>query len=124
MRCLERQGKATQDNRKTKQHNTTRQRQLFFKKKLAADCPLSSSGMLSVQITQDSHFDCHLSVASSAAVAPLKPWKPQRMAIQYSILLLLLVLKTNGTKRNETEYVLKQNETEQHDCRKRQQTEH
>ena len=36
MRGLERQGKATQHNRKTKQHNTTRPRQLFFKEKLAA----------------------------------------------------------------------------------------
>ena len=31
MRCLERQVKATQHNRRTKQHNTTRPRQLFFK---------------------------------------------------------------------------------------------
>ena len=36
MRCLERQGKATQHNRKTKQHNTTRPKQSFFKEKLAA----------------------------------------------------------------------------------------
>ena len=36
MRFLERQGKVTQQNRKTKQHNTTRQKQLFFKEKLAA----------------------------------------------------------------------------------------
>ena len=33
---IERQGKATQHNRKTKQHNTTRPRQLFFKEKIAA----------------------------------------------------------------------------------------
>ena len=36
MRCLERQGKATQHNRKTKQHNITHPKQLFFKEKLAA----------------------------------------------------------------------------------------
>ena len=35
MRCLERQGKATQHNRKTKQHNTTRPKQFFFKEKLS-----------------------------------------------------------------------------------------
>ena len=33
MRCLEIQGKATQHNRKTKQHNTTHPEQLFFKEK-------------------------------------------------------------------------------------------
>ena len=33
---LRKKGKATQHNRKTKQHNTTRPRQLFFKEKIAA----------------------------------------------------------------------------------------
>ena len=36
MRRLERQGKVTQHNGKTKQHDTTRPKQLFFKEKLAA----------------------------------------------------------------------------------------
>ena len=37
MRCLERKkDNATQHNRKTKQHNTTRPRQLFFKEKTAS----------------------------------------------------------------------------------------
>ena len=36
MRFLKRQGKATQHNRRTEQHNTTRPKQLFFKEKLAA----------------------------------------------------------------------------------------
>ena len=51
--------------------------------------------------------------------SPTRALKNQRMALQYGIFLLPLVLKTkqNETKRNETEYVIKWNETERHDCR-------
>ena len=52
--------------------------------------------------------------------SPTRALKTKRTALQYGIFLLPLVLKTNETKRNKTEYVLKRNETERHDCRKRQ----
>ena len=55
-------------------------------------------------------------VASSTAL------KNQCMTLQYGILICAYTpLKTTlQTKRNETEYALKRNETQWHDCQKQQ----